>query len=199
MTATRPNVQRLVALQNLAIKFQSIERHVCYAAGDTDRPENDVEHSYALAMTAWFLAGHFSELNQEKVLKYALAHDLVEVYAGDTSVFADQTQLDSKAVREARALEQLTEEWPDFTDLIQTMEAYEARATNEALFVYALDKLMPVILNYSQQGKGWRKHKITFAQLHDIKKDKVKAHRIVEHYYDELCALMSDKPDLFPT
>src|SRR3989344_2250729 len=71
------------------------------------RMENDVEHSYQLAMVAWYLIDrHKLRLNKEKVFMYALAHDLVEVYAGDTFTF-DKKGNDTKHDREKKALEKI--------------------------------------------------------------------------------------------
>lgn len=193
----KPDIQRLVELQKLVLSFQAIERHVCYVSDTLKRAENDAEHSYALALMAWFLCDHFKDLDREVVLRCALAHDLIEVYAGDTSVFAATAKLSSKPQREADALQRLAAEWPDFPDLIQSMQEYETRANDEAKFVYALDKIMPIILNYAQQGKGWRKHNITFERLHETKKSKVRADPRISYYYDQLCALFVEQPGLF--
>jgi 5'-deoxynucleotidase YfbR-like HD superfamily hydrolase len=193
----RPDISRLIELQRLALQFQAIERHVCYTSDELDRAENDVEHSYALALVAWFLCEHFTELDRDTVMRYALAHDLVEVYAGDTSVFADGEKLASKAEREAQALMQLSNEWPDFPDLLSCISEYEARANDEAKFVYSLDKIMPIILNYSQDGRGWRKHNITLRQLHETKKVKVQTDPRISKYYDELYRLLVEAPELF--
>jgi len=44
----------------------------------------------------------------DKVIKYALVHDLVEVYAGDTYVYTkNQDELDSKEDREKEAADRL--------------------------------------------------------------------------------------------
>jgi 5'-deoxynucleotidase YfbR-like HD superfamily hydrolase len=62
--------------------FQKVER-VIFVPGN-ERNENDVEHSYLLAMLAWQIAEMVApHLSRKKVLKYALVHDLVEV-CGDT-------------------------------------------------------------------------------------------------------------------
>jgi 5'-deoxynucleotidase YfbR-like HD superfamily hydrolase len=193
----QPDISRLIELQRLALRFQAIERHVCYTSDELERAENDAEHSYALALVAWFLCEHFTDLDRDKVMRYALAHDLVEVYAGDTSVFADGEKLASKSDREAKALVQLGKEWPDFPGLIGSIAEYEARSNDEAKFVYSLDKIMPIILNYSQDGKGWRKHNITLSQLHETKKVKVQTDDRISKYYDELYALMVEQPSLF--
>lgn len=197
MSTRKPDIHRLIELQKLALTFQAIERHVCYTSEKLERAENDAEHSYALALAAWFLCSHFKELNRDKVLRYALAHDLVEVYAGDTSVFADKAIIVNKPERESKALERLALEWPDFPDLIQCMREYEARANDEAKSVYTLDKIMPVILNYAQKGRAWRKHGITFEQLHKTKEIKVQTDPRIHEYYKQLYVLLTERPELF--
>ena len=57
---------------------------------NSDRPENDAEHSWHLAMMAIVLAGHANEpIDLEKVMKMVLIHDIVEIDSGD--VFAYDT------------------------------------------------------------------------------------------------------------
>jgi len=191
----KPDLSRLLELHKLLLNFQAIERYV-YGTGD--RPENDVEHSYHLAMIAWYIVGFFPELNTDKVIKYALAHDLVEVHAGDTVVF-DSEQLASKQQREEAALKKLAKEWKDFPDMIQSLTRYEQRADEEAKFVYALDKITPLILNIVREGHSWHKHEVSFEQLHDVKKDKVKAHPTVEEYYQDIYRILVENPHFFPT
>ncbi len=64
------------------LKFREIKR-IVYV--DESKQENDIEHSYMLAMLAWYIVSTKKlNLDVDKVIKYALAHDLVETYAGDT-------------------------------------------------------------------------------------------------------------------
>lgn len=195
----KPKLDRLFELHKLFLAFQEIERHVCYATPLTaNRAENDAEHSYSLAMTAWFLSSYFPELDTNTIIRIALAHDLVEVYAGDTSVFADDAKLATKADRENAALQRLADEWHDFPELAEAMQDYKKRASEEAKFVYALDKLMPVILNYVNEGHSWRRHNITLAEVHAVKKDKMKTFPAVHEYWEQLYELLLQHPEYFP-
>jgi beta-galactosidase beta subunit len=81
--------------------------------------------------------------------------------------------------------------------MIQAIRDYENQANEEARFVYALDKVMPVILNIVNEGHGWQKHKISFEQMHATKKDKVKAHPEIHDYYLQIHDLLSQNPHLF--
>jgi putative hydrolases of HD superfamily len=191
----KPKLERIIELHKLVLRFRAIER-IVYIPGPGEVPENDVDHTYTLALIAWYLAPYFPELKPDKIVYLALAHDLVEVHSGDTSVF-DKQLLESKIDREAEARQQLRKEWPDFPALHEYLEEYAQRSSPEAKFVYALDKIMPIIINYLGDGAGWKKHKITLAQLHDVKKDKVTHHPAVADYYRQLYELLSDKPHLF--
>lgn len=194
----KPGLERLFELHKLLLAFQEIERHVCYATPlSANRAENDAEHSYSLAITGWFLCAYFPELNTDKVIRIALAHDLIEVHSGDTSVFADASKLATKDDRENAALARLADEWRDFPGLAAAMREYKTRSSEEAKFVYALDKLMPVILNYVNEGHSWRKHDITIGRLYEVKKDKMKVFPEIHKYWEELYALLLEHPEYF--
>lgn len=180
-----PPIDRIAELQQLIADFASIERVLNLA--DKNRFENDADHSFGLALTAWFLAGKLApKLDQQKILKYAIAHDIVEIHAGDTYLFAPTEHLDSKSDREDAALARLAEEWPDFPELIEYAQGYKNGRDEEAKFVYALDKLLPVLLvNLGEKNKYWNRHKITKEMLL-AKKEKMKVSKYIAPYYVEL-------------
>jgi len=188
----------LLRFTQLIHRFLKIER-VPFAAG-TDRRENDVEHSYQLALTAWYLNNkHGLGMDTEKLLKYALAHDLVEIYAGDTPAFTTDLELrTTKQAREADGAVELARNYPDFPEVHTTIAAYERRADREATFVYALDKILPVMNTYLDGGRSWRNHKITLDMILAYKVDKVKLSPEVDQYFNALVATMrQNESDLF--
>jgi putative hydrolase of HD superfamily len=192
-----PDIRRLIDFHRLLHQFQAIERITHVRAKQAFRAENDTEHSYNLAMTAWFLCEHFPHLDRDTVIRYALVHDLVEIHAGDTYVYADQSQLDSKAEREAAALKQLEKEWADFPDLAKTIHAYEAKSDDEALFIYALDKIMPLIVIFIGEGYTFKQENITLKRLDAIKRHKVKVSPEIAEYYEQLYDLLGKHLHLF--
>ena len=50
-----------------------------------------------------------------------------------------------KVEREAEAERQLAEEFVEFQELTNCLEKYHLRADDESRFVYALDKIQPVV------------------------------------------------------
>ena len=135
-------------------------------------------------MTGWFLAQYFPELNIHTVIQLGLVHDLLELYAGDTHVYGETSALDTKAAREAAAIDRLIREWPDFPDMLDAIHAYEARTSNEAKFVYALDKLMPMFLNYLNHGQTWQEEGITLARVKAEKEAKIPISPEIYAYYN---------------
>lgn len=180
-----PSLERLAELQQLIADFARVLRVPQLA--DTGRPENDVEHSFGLALTCWFLAPKIApELNLEKILQYALAHDVVELHAGDTYAFSEQAVLEAKPKREDAAIERLQEEWPDFPELVDFTAGYKDKRDEEAKFVYAVDKLLPNLhIHLGEKATFWHRHKIT-EEMERKKKSQIRTSPYVEPYYEKL-------------
>ena len=62
---------------------------------DKSRQETDAEHSWHFAMAAMVLFeyAHSPQINQLRVLKMALVHDPVEIYAGDTFLYDEKADV----------------------------------------------------------------------------------------------------------
>jgi len=191
-------LEKLLQFTKLLDEFRAVER-VLRVTGQ-DRFENDTEHSYNLAMMAWYIVSSTKiNLDQDKVIRYALVHDFLEVYAGDTYIYSsDAAHLASKHEREAAAIVKLRETLSEFSDLHVAIEAYEARQDVESRFVYALDKIEPVLHMYLDGGRTWKEAKIGFDRVYKSKKDKVALSPEIKTYFDELMTLLkSEEQELF--
>lgn len=173
--------------------FRRVER-VMYVNG-TDRMENDSEHSYHLAMLAWYIVSSEKlSLDINLILKYAMVHDLVEVYAGDTYTFSDnKDHLDSKIGREHEALVRLKKEFPLGNDIFSLVDRYEKRNDRESRFVYVLDKLQAVVQIYLDKCRIWKEKNVTFQMFLKYKKEKADLSPEIKPYFDELVALLKEK------
>ncbi len=191
------SIQNLLKFTEFINKFREVERLMLYKG--SDRRENDSEHAFQLAIISWYIIENEKlPFSLEKVLKYCLAHDLVEIYAGDTPFFmADKTTTQSKAEKEHDAAQRISSEFPEFTNLHQIIQDYESRADEESKFVYALDKVVPVLNIYLDNGRCWEVDKISYDTLR-TKDSKVKVSPIIEKYWLELVKLLEmDKEELF--
>lgn len=189
-----PSMDRLADVQKFIADFAKVTRAVPLAT--TNTAENDVEHSYGLAMTAWFLHSHIApELDLAKILQYALAHDVVEIHAGDTYVF-DAAAVATKDIRERDALEQLRTEWPDFTEMTDATAAYADKRNEEARFVYAIDKLLPIIMIELDDAKTiWQHKQVTLAMERAHKKTILQSD-IVAPYYEKLLSWLDERDNI---
>jgi putative hydrolase of HD superfamily len=129
------------------------------------RRENSAEHSWQLALMAMVLAEYSDEsIDLLHVIRMALVHDIVEIDAGDTYCYGDQSD---KSVKEQAAAERLYGLLPD--DQAKELHAlwmeFETRETPEARFAAALDRLMPLLLNYHTQGQSWLGHGVRKDQV----------------------------------
>ena len=125
-----------------------------------DRSENDAEHAWHLAMLAIVLQEYANEpVDLAKVLTTVLIHDVVEIDAGDTYAY-DAAGNATKAEREQKAADRLYGLLPPEQGayLRQLWEEFEAQSTPEARFANALDRVQPLMLNYSKHGESWLSH-----------------------------------------
>jgi putative hydrolases of HD superfamily len=193
------NLQQVLDFTNFLLDFQAIERIV--SVPNRQYGENDAEHSYSLAMMAWYLAQDDPELNIDLVIRYSLIHDLVEVYAGDTFAFSNNpSELASKKQRELAALVEIKKRYPDFEDMTKLIDDYETLKDPESRFVYALDKLMPVLIINLEGGRLWHKHKISRAKLIKNKRSKISGQSpVIEALFDQVEQHLATQPGLFPS
>ena len=110
------------------------------------------------------------KLDKGKIAQYALVHDLVEGYAGDTPNFHSQNTelLKEKEKKEQAALDRIAEEFEDsFPWILDAIRKYEKLEEPEARFVKAIDKLMPKITNMLNFGGSYKKFNKTKKEIGD--------------------------------
>lgn len=191
------NLKNILNFTAFTHKFQQVVRTI-YVTG-IDRDENDLEHVGQLALLAWYIAeSEKLDLDQEKLIKYALAHDLVETYAGDTYFHTtDQALKDSKAEREANAAKRIRTEFSEFDDLHELIEAYEEKKDKEARFIYALDKMIPVLNIYLDHGRSWKRDKVTLEMIRKKDEKIAESPELINAWMEFTKLLEEGKKDLF--
>jgi putative hydrolase of HD superfamily len=129
---------------------------------NSERHENDAEHSWHLAMMIIALAEHSNEgIDVLKVLKMVLIHDIVEIDSGDIFIF-DTTKNHDNTAEELKAAKRIFGMLPDeqATELIDLWLEFETGETNEAKFAKAMDRFEPILQNASNNGGTWREYKV---------------------------------------
>ncbi|MBN2369119.1 MAG: HD domain-containing protein [Vicinamibacteria bacterium] len=134
---------------------------------DGSRTENDAEHSWYFAVAAIVLGEIAVEkVDLFRVLKMALIHDVVEIDAGDVFIY-DEEARKGQAEREQSAAQRLFGLLPEdqaaaFLDLWREFEEFQ---TPESRYARAIDRIAALILNYASQGKSWKRHGVSKAQI----------------------------------
>lgn len=135
---------------------------------DRSRQENSAEHSWHIALIVMVLAEYADEdpLDLLRVIKLLLAHDLVEIDAGDTYCY-DESGVQDQNKREKKAANRIFNILPE--DQAESFRAlwdeYEDRSTPESRFANALDRFQPLLHNYFTEGHSWRQHGIQKEQV----------------------------------
>ncbi|HUB94216.1 MAG TPA: HD domain-containing protein [Verrucomicrobiae bacterium] len=198
---SKPSTRDLINLvKDIVFPFYSVKRHTALHF-DANRFENDAEHSWSVAFVALSLAPHTdTTLDVGKVCQFATVHDLVEVYAGDTSNFADASKRATKEQREEDALHKLEQKLTALPWVAATVREYEAQVLPEARFVKSIDKLLPLLFDYIEEGFFYHENKITmdeWKQHMQKHREKAAKHPGVFEYYEELWDLLLANPHLF--
>lgn len=163
-----------------------------------NRYENDAEHGYQMAMVAWFLIDNDNlKLDKFKAAAIAMVHDVVEVYAGDLIFSADDKSQAEQAMREKEAIQKLEEQWPGFESMHELIDEYEGLKSEEAKFVYALDKFLPLVNHYLYDAKAYKKHGITLEEVKKGKTEKVKVSPDIYKYYAQIIKIFEQHPEFF--
>ena len=139
---------------------------------NSDRPENDAEHSWHLAMMAIVLAGHANEpIDLAKVMKMVLIHDIVEIDSGDVFVY-DTTKSHDNFDEELKAARRIFGILPEeqAEEFINLWIEFEEMKTPESKFARALDRLEPLLQNASNNGGTWREFDVKYDKVIEKKK-----------------------------
>lgn len=157
---------------------------------DKSRRENDAEHSWHIAIMAMILSKYADkDIDECKVIKMLLVHDLIEIYAGDTFCYDEIGNLDKKE-RENNAADKLfsmlSEEGQEMREL---WEEFEEMETENAIFAASMDRLQPMLQNYFSDGGTWKKFNISKEQVYErispVKKASKELWKFVEYMVED--------------
>lgn len=155
---------------------------------NSNRRENDAEHSWHLAMMALILAEHANEsIDILKVVKMVLIHDLVEIDAGDTFIYdtnKDHCNTNEELLAAQRIFNILPEK--QAKHYIALWLEFEKGHTNEAKFARTMDKLEPLLQNFSNNGGTWREYDVPFEKVYNKKKVMADGSQPIWNYAESL-------------
>lgn len=155
---------------------------------NSNRHENDAEHSWHLAMMVIVLAEYSNTpIDVLKVLKMVLFHDIVEIDTGD--VFLHDTTLshtntEAETIAAKRIFGILPTEQAE--EFISIWEEFEAGQTNEAKFAKSMDRFEPLLQNASNQGGTWAEFNVGYDRVFTTAKSIQKGSETLWNYTENL-------------
>ncbi|EHK0751931.1 HD domain-containing protein [Vibrio parahaemolyticus] len=152
-------------------KLKSVLRRTRVKSGE-GRLENSGEHSWHVALMAVLMEEHANApVDICRVMKMLLIHDVVEIDAGDTFVY-DIAATKEQAEKEIKAAERLFGMLPidQGQELLALWQEFEAAQSDDAKYAKALDRLIPMLLNYHNNGQSWKENSVTREQALTINK-----------------------------
>lgn len=164
------NLQKQIAFIKEIDKIKYIQRRS--KLFNSDRRENDAEHSWHLAMMAIVLAEHSENpIDLLKVLKMVLIHDIVEIDAGDTFVYdttKNHLNTDEELIAAKRIFGLLPKEQAE--ELIAIWEEFEEGETDEAKFAKSMDRFEPLLQDATNDGGTWMEYNVPYQNVYDMNK-----------------------------
>ena len=139
---------------------------------NSDRNENDSEHSWHLAMMALVLSDYSNDnIDLLKVVKMVLIHDIVEIDAGDTFLY-DQHKNHDNTEEELKSAQRIFGILPEqqAKEFIEIWKEFEVGNTEEAKFAKSMDRLEPLLQNASNNGGTWKEYKVKYDTVYSKQK-----------------------------
>lgn len=193
-------LQDVIKISNLINKLSQIKRTLYLPNETPERFENVAEHTLQLAMVSWYLiTTQKLDFDIDKVLKYSLVHDLLEIYTDDFDAFMfvnDPSFTERKVEMEKHAMSKLSQELGEKSDIFVTLRDYEHKTDKEAKFVYCVDKLLPKINLYN----GGRTPKDTGTSRETSRKitfTKTKDSPYIQEIMEEIYSYWDNIPDSY--
>lgn len=155
---------------------------------NSDRRENDAEHSWHLAMMAVVLAEYSEKpIDVLKVIKMVLIHDIVEIDSGDIFMY-DTTRSHTNTEEELKAAKRIFGMLPDeqANELVELWKEFEYGETDEAKFAKSIDRFEPLLQNVSNGGETWKEFDVKYEMVHEKKMSIKDGSTALWNYAEEL-------------
>lgn len=126
-----------------------------------ERYENSAEHSWHVCLSALMLKDYANDpVDINRVIKMLLIHDLGEIDAGDTIIYASETTENKR--NEEAGLKRIVDLLPDRQGeaYLSLWHEFEAGETAESKYAKAIDRVPPLLHNLHGNGHSWEKHNI---------------------------------------
>ena len=135
------------------------------------RYENSAEHSWHVALSALLLKDFANEpVNICRVIKMLLIHDLGEIDAGDTIIYASETNKIKED--EEAGIKRIFSMLPSHmkNEFIELWQEFENGDTPDSKFAKAIDRVPPLLHNLHGEGHSWVANNISKEKVFSVNK-----------------------------
>ena len=188
------DIDKILLFLQEAEKLNQVERGNYRTDG---KNENVSEHSWHLSLFLMLFEDSIpKDLDFKKMLKMAIIHDLVEIYADDTFLY-DEKHNEDKKEREDASMKKIMSQLPGSigSKIKDLFYEFEDATTRESKFVNSFDKLQPIVQNLNSKGRGWKEHNITYDQVDSYKRKHMLHDKFVLELYEKI--MKTAKEDYF--
>ncbi len=133
------------------------------------RYENSAEHSWHVCISALMLKDYSNEpINIDRVIKMLLIHDLGEIDAGDTIIYASETK--ELKDKEEAGVKRLLDILPsgETSKYLSLWHEFELGETADAKFAKAIDRVPPLLHNINGGGHSWKDNNVPKEKVFDL-------------------------------
>lgn len=171
---------QLLEMLHVAEKLKDTTRHCDTSQG---RRESVAEHSWRLALMAYWMKDEFPGLDMDKVIRMCLIHDLGECFTGDIPVFL---KTDADSAKEDTLLNQWVASLPQpmGAEMAELYQEMEQRQTLEARVYKALDGLEALIQHNESDISTWEPHEYDLQLTYCL--DRVQCHPYLAALREEI-------------
>ncbi len=142
---------KFLELMHTAENLKNNTRHSWTSQG---RHESVAEHSWRLAMMAYFVKDEFPEADIDKVIRMCIFHDMGEAFTGDIPAFLKKEEHEQEESRRIYAwIEAMPQPYRE--ELRMLFEEMDAQQTPEAKIYKALDKMEALIQHNEADISTW--------------------------------------------
>lgn len=179
--------EKLLKALHTVGKLKTTMRH-CYT--DTGRKESVAEHSWRVALMAYWLEDEFPDVDMNKVIKMCLIHDLGECFTGDVPCFK-KTDSDEKTEENLLFNWVATLPAPFDKEMRALYDEMCERKTLEAQIYKALDNMEGVLAHNESAIETWEPHEYELTKNYGI--DKTQFHPYIKRLREYMKKETEDK------
>lgn len=161
-------IKNIMAFFVMAEKLKTTMRHSW--TSNNKRQESSAEHTWMMCLIAMNIFDQLEvKVDQLRVLKILIIHDLAEALIGDIPAF-DIEGRKNKKEKEINAMEQLTKKLPKETknEILDLFEEFENKKTRESLVAQAIDKFESPLQHNISDISTWDQNDFDIHGLYKI-------------------------------